>query len=147
MMARIRFAGVLIAIASAFADKPSGSRNSSTRNSPGVMSGRSSPSTVLLRVVVDDFDVIALQRREYLIVEILGAFHPIPGSFFILEREDSRVSGIHHDADVPLHIGILPAIPILGVNIGMRIRRQILQRVEQKVFMFPVAEVRRGFTE
>src|SRR6185369_13676601 len=57
-MAPIRFAGTRRAIANALADKPSGSRNSSARISPGWVVMRCGVMARAFLVVVNDLDVL-----------------------------------------------------------------------------------------
>ena len=48
---------------------------------------------------------------------------------------------------VPVFLRSSPAVPVLGVDMGMGIGSQYIDSMEKVVFVFPVAEVRSGFTE
>ena len=56
-------------------------------------------------------------------VEILCTFDAVPWAFFVFQRKEAHVAGIEHNPDVALYVGILPAIPVFGVNVGVGVRR------------------------
>ena len=71
---------------------------------------------------------------------------PFSGPCFVLERERALEAAGQHDPHRALHVVLVaPAIPVLRVHVGVRVRRERLQAVEQHVLVLPVAEVGRRF--
>src|SRR3954454_9558940 len=76
-----------------------------------------------------------------LAIKIFRALDAVPRTVLVFEGEHAVVTVIQHDAHIPLDIGTLPTIPILRVNIGMGVGGEVVEGVEQKILVLPVAEV------
>ena len=85
----------------------------------------------------EKFDCDVLQCCHYFAIKILRAFDAVPGTLFIFERKDARIVGVEHDPDISLDVGVLPAVPVFGMNVRVSIRRQILRAHETEDIHVP----------